>query len=315
MATIRTRAVVLAVVCLLALAGCAGLGADDAGDREETLDAGDEPPGADETEEANGGEDGERVETEGDGEFAAAAEDRALIRTGEVSLSVDSFAEASEAVRDAAETRDGYVSDSDERLHREERGNWTEGTLVVRVPAGEFDALLADVGEAGIVVDSSTESEDVTEELVDLEARVETKAAQRDRLTELYGEANETEEVLAIESELSDVQTEIERLEARQQSLEERVAYSTVVVHLAEPEPSHPEDPVEERAWYDTGVLAAFLASVEGVVTVLRAAVVGSAYLAPYLLAFGVPLAGVALVLRRREGAPDEPADGSGEEQ
>jgi hypothetical protein len=137
------------------------------------------------------------------------------------------------------------------------------------------------------VVESSTSTQDVTEQVVDLQARLENLRAERERLRELYQRANDTEDVLAVERRLSEVQTEIERTEARLQSLERRVAYSTITVEMREPRPDRPAP----DQWYDTPVLAAFLDSVHGVGVVLRAVVVGFAYAAPYLLVFLTPFA------------------------
>jgi hypothetical protein len=121
--------------------------------------------------------------------------------------------------------------------------------------------------------------------VVDLQARLENLRAERDRLRTLYERANTTEDVLAVEERLSDVQTEIERTEAGLQNLERQVAYSTITVHLSEPRPDRPAP----DQWYDTPVIAAFLESVEGVGVALRALVVAGAYAAPYLLVFLTP--------------------------
>jgi hypothetical protein len=133
--------------------------------------------------------------------------------------------------------------------------------------------------------------------LVDIEARLENLRAEREQLRALYERANTTEDVLAVQRELSDVQQEIERLEARQQSLQDQVAYSTLTVRLEEPRPT-PGRVAPDR-WYDTPVLSAFLESVDGAVVALRAAVVGFAFALPYLVVFGIPLAAVGIGVRR----------------
>ncbi|PSP65703.1 DUF4349 domain-containing protein [Halobacteriales archaeon QH_8_64_26] len=127
-----------------------------------------------------------------------------------------------------------------------------------------------------------------------------SSSRERERLRGLYAQANDTEALLAIQERLSEVQSRIERLEARRQSLRRQVALSTIVIDLAEPL-AGPDD--RSREWYDTGVLAAVLDSLGGVLMVLRAIVVGLAYVLPYLLVFGVPIAVLAYLLRyRRRG-------------
>jgi hypothetical protein len=223
---------------------------------------------------------------------------RELIRTGEVRLRVDDFDAAEANLTAAVEARGGYVSDTSQEVRGYDNRTWTAGRLVLRVPNENFSAFFEQVKAEGEVQHSETGTEDVTDRVVDLEARLTNLRAERDRLRTLYDRANETEDVLAVGRELSDTQEEIERLEAQLRTLEGRVAYSTVTVHLTEPEPEYQRP--ERAAWYDTSAVTAFLESVDGVVTVARAAFVGAAYAAPYVLVFGLPLAGAAVIIRRR---------------
>jgi hypothetical protein len=227
-----------------------------------------------------------------------AIEQRQVIYTGNVVLQIDDFASARRNLTEATRARGGFVSDARARLHDTEGTTYRTGVVVLRVPRENFSAMMARVEAGGTVINSETSSEDVTDQLVDIEARLESLRTQRDRLRELYASANDTEAVLAVERRLSEVQTEIERLEARQQALERQVAYSTITVELREERP----EPTVER-WYDVGVVGAFFASIDGVGTTLRAVSVGFAYALPYLFVFGAPVGAVAVVWRRRRNA------------
>lgn len=168
--------------------------------------------------------------------------------------------------------------------------------------------MMSTARTVGTVLDASRDTRDVTDQLVDINARLRNLRARRDRLRGLYRNASDTDAVLDVEERLSEVQTEIERLEARKKSLQRQVALSTITVELREPTPD--PDPVEREQWYDTGIPAAFLESVDGVVVVARALVVGAAYALPYLLVFGVPLvAAVGIVRRRRAESAGNDAD------
>ena len=283
----RNRSIAVVFVLLVLLAGCGGsAGGAQAGggDAATVAEAGAEAERA-----ADGGDAGARGEggdTSGqsDGSLAAG---RSIIRTGEVRLRVENFEAARANLTAAVEARGGYVSGSTQRVHDSGDEAWTSGRVVLRVPAENFSGAMTAVESEGRVVESSTSTQDVTEQVVDLQARLENLRTERERLRELYARANDTEDVLAVERRLSEVQTEIERTEARLQSLERRVAYSTITVEMREPRPDRPAP----DQWYDTPVLAAFLDSVQGVGVVLRAAVVGFAYAAPYLLVFLTPFA------------------------
>jgi hypothetical protein len=193
------------------------------------------------------------------------------------------------------ESQGGYVGESAQQVRGDDDATWTEGRVVLRVPAENFSTTMAAIEREGTVRASRTSTQDVTEQVVDLEARLENLRAERERLRTLYAEANDTEDVLAVERRLSEVQTEIERTEAELQNIQRRVAYSTITVELTEP---RPDRPAPDR-WYDTPVVAAFLESVEGVGVVLRATVVAAAFVAPYLLVFLTPFAVVGGLLYR----------------
>jgi cell division septum initiation protein DivIVA len=289
----RRRLAALLLVTLVVLSGCSA-GAGDAGSGasvavEETADAS-------RAGDAGGGDGGDGGGAAANGD-AAIATDRSVIRTGEVRLRVDDFEAAKANLTTVIEAQDGYVSDSARRVHDRDDAAWTSGRVVLRVRAENFSATMAAVEAEGRVLESRTSTEDVTEQVIDLEARLENLRAERERLRTLYDRANSTEDVLAVERRLSDVQTEIERTEARLENLERRVAYSTITVELSEP---RPDRPAPDR-WYDTPVVAAFLDSVGGVGVALRALIVAGAYAAPYLLVVMTPfVAGGALLYRFR---------------
>lgn len=299
---VRRHALATVLVALLLLtAGCSGVGDSGAGDSGGDA-APQEAAQAEDYSSADGGSGNEPVEESGDVSSdtrKGVAVDRAMIRTGSVAVVVDDYGTASDEVRGVADTYDGFVTDSTRRTAEKYNETWTRGHVTIRVPTDHFGAAYRDVQEVGEVRKASRDSKDVTDQLVDIEARLKNLRAERDRLRTLYEEANETEDVLRVQRELSRVQEQIERLEARQRQLKDQVAYATITVTIAEEEPEPPEED-EPAAWYETGLLTAFLDSVSGVATTLRALAVGVAYVAPYLLAFGGPIAGAVYVARKR---------------
>ena len=299
----HTRSVaVIALAFLVVLAGCGGLGGSAGGGADGGsvnassggLNGGSGAESAGATAAASGGGDAGAADAETGNQQALQA-NRAIIKTAHVRLEVESFDTARENITTATRRLGGYVGASSEST-RGENGNRTAGQVVLRVPSRNFSTLYDQVQATGTVLSATTNTSDVTEQLVDLEARLENLRAQRQRLRDLYENASDTEAVLAVQERLSNTQSEIERLEARLQSLENRIALSTITVELTEPA----DDPIATGAWYDVDVIDAFVDSIGGVVTTLRAAVVALAYLAPYLLVFGVPLLLGYLVYRRR---------------
>ena len=290
----HTRAVTaLALVVLVVLAGCSGGGG--AGGGGEVASNGGGAGAADGG--GAGGNGGVSDEQAGSGQVGSgeALQARPVrIKTGRAQLEVTNVSTASENLTRATRRLGGYVSASSATTQEIDGTNRTTGQLVLRVPRRNFSALFGRVKAAGIVQNSDSNTTDVSGQLVDLRARLNNSRAQRDRLRNLYANASDTQATLEVQKRLSTVQSRIERLEGQLQSLRGQMAYSTITVELAE---SVPEQPNEQ--WYDVGVLGAFLSSVGGVVTALRALVVGLAYLAPYLLVFGLPLSAVGYAAYR----------------
>ena len=280
-----------------------GGGGDAAVERTVVAEATQTPMATPAPEAETGGGDGGA----GGGERAAVGESEvvlqreAIIRTGQVRLEVESYDGAVRNLSMAIRDRGGYISDSQEELHRIDNKTWTTGRLVLRVPRQNFSSMMDRVQREGTVLEAQTNSQDVTDQLVDIRARLDNLRAQRDQLRELYQRANTTEDILAVQRRLTDVQTEIERLEARQKTLRQRVAYSTITVYLQEPRPE--PDPPDVDRWYDTPMVEAFLESVNGVVVTVRALGVFLAYALPYIVVFALPLVVIGGVYwRRRNG-------------
>jgi len=294
----RRAIVVVAVVLMVGLAGCSGLSGPDDGGPDAAAPGADGDMARDDGGASGGNGNGNGAASAEQGVEPLKTQQRQLIRTGTVRLRVNDTETASETIRNMTTDRGGFVTARNRQLRERHNETWTTERVVLRVPSDTFESTVADVQALGAVRNVETSTDDVTEQLVDIEARLSNRRAERDRLRDLYRDANETEDVLAIQRELANVQGEIERLEAKQQALERDVAYATLTIHLEEQPPAGPQ-PEPEAAWYETGLAAAFLDSVDGVATTGRAIAVGIAYVAPYLVVFGTPLVGVVAAWRR----------------
>lgn len=307
----RTTTVLLLVI-IVVLAGCSGAGGDggnagggDGGEPGATFAGGDGGAGGNDG--SGGGNDGGNdggdaamgVTTGVAHEQSAIQLQRQLILTGEIRLRVEDFEEAQSNLTTLAESHGGFVSDSTQEVSERDNQTQTQGTVVIRVPRENFTALFQNAQAVGTVQQATRQSEDVTDKLVDLEARLENLRAERDRLRTLYERANTTEDILEVQERLSEVQGDIESLEARIRSLRNQVAYSTITVHMQEPRPDDPF--AQQHHWWEISLVQAFLQSVDGVVTTLRALAVGIAFALPYVLVFVAPVAGGALLYRRRK--------------
>lgn len=159
-----------------------------------------------------------------------------IIREATVEVEVDDCQESVEDLRRIAADVEGFVSSA--RDHAEEGSDRHSARVVMRIPASRFDAVLEEVADLSLEVHSQTvTSADVTEEYVDLEARLRVKRNLEERYLQILSGAANTSEALEVEGALATVREDIERIEGRRQFLRNRADMSTVTIELNEPEP------------------------------------------------------------------------------
>ncbi len=155
--------------------------------------------------------------------------ERMIVRSGDMSLVVEDVASTMEQIDTLAGNYDGYVVSSNSWQERER----TMGTITIRVLAEYFDeAIRALRGMAVEVTQESTTARDVTEEYVDLEARLHNLEASEAQLLVLMEKAGDVSEILSVQRELTRTRGEIEQTKGRMQYLEESSSTSLIQVRL-----------------------------------------------------------------------------------
>jgi len=172
---------------------------------------------------------------------AAGAEERMLIRTAQLSITVKDTVEAVQGAKAVVEGLGGYVTSS--QVYKQ--GERLYATMVLRVPAERFDDALAQIKALAVEVErESTQGEDVTEEYVDLQARLRnlelTEKELQQLLTEVRERTQKAEDVLAVYRELTEIRGQIEQLKGRMQYLERRGGFATLELSIAPPVLSTP---------------------------------------------------------------------------
>jgi uncharacterized protein DUF4349 len=200
---------------------------------------------------------------------------RLIIRTGQASIEVDSLEPAMAELRHIVQRAGGFVADA----AVQSGGNQLRSaTLELKVPAPRFDELTQGLEPLGKLQFVNVSAEDVSEEFVDLTARVANGRRLEDRLIELLRtRTGKLQDVLSVERELARVREEIERMEGRLRFLKTSAQLSTLSVNLHEPAPivaSHPGRSVIgeafKTAWRNfVGVLAGAIASLGFVVPIV----------------------------------------------
>jgi uncharacterized protein DUF4349 len=197
---------------------------------------------------------------------------RLIIRSGQASIEVDSLEPSILELRRIVQRAGGFVADVSVQSGRNQLRT---ATLQLKVPASRFDDLTDWLEPLGRLQFVNVGAQDVSEEFVDLTARVANGHRLEDRLVELLRtRTGKLQDVLSVERELARVREEIERMEGRMRFLKANAQLSTLSVSLYEPAPlvaSHPGQRVIteafKTAWRNfVGLLAGGIASLGFVV-------------------------------------------------
>jgi hypothetical protein len=211
-----------------------------------------------------------------------------IVRTAEMTLVLppDTFDERFASAQAVAELHGGFVQTS--------TGRERSGTLVMRVPSGQFAIAMRDLRALGDVEVQTVRGEDVTAQYVDLQARLRIARARRDVLLDLMAKAVSIEQTIRVQNALDDTQLRIEELQGTIGLLEDRTSFATIRVQLHE-EGVEPEVEVKNPS-----VTGAWDRAIAGFFGVVAGVIVGLGYLLPILAIGAVAWFAVRWVRRRR---------------
>ena len=174
------------------------------------------------------GQDGAGASTSGETGSLQVQSGRQLIVEGWIGLEVDEIDAVVRQVETVATQRGGWVESTD--ILGE--AGYRTASINVRIPAERFDNAMETLRGLGRVSDEGVSSTDVTDRLIDNEARMNAWRTQEDRLIILLENAATVEDVIDIERRISEVRADIETVAATQRNLSNRVAASLIRVNL-----------------------------------------------------------------------------------
>ena len=155
-----------------------------------------------------------------------------IVQTASLNILATNYDEASAAIEKLAAAHDGYVEKLDAKA---QTGNARELSAALRIPTKQLDGFLADVRKLGHVEEETRSNEEVSDQYVDLQARLKSARATEQRLIELLGtRTGKLDDVLEAERELARIRGEIEGMQGQSAILVHRVNYATVQVELSE---------------------------------------------------------------------------------
>lgn len=302
----RRKATLTAIglVTALALAGCGGMTEDNASTAQDApaRDAAGAGPGAPEAA-------AEAPPADTPVEFRL--DERAIIYTGSITLRVENVDTAAGQATSIATAAGGFVG-ADERTSNNRR---SRATLELRVPAPKFNTIVDDLAGIGEQEQRDINAQDVTEEVLDLDARLASQRARVESGRRLLAEADSLTELVMLEQELAKREADLASLEAKKRKMSDLTTLSTITVVLLGPEAVRDSG---EKLGFVQGLKAGwetFVSSMVVLVTVLGAVL-------PWLIVLGLPVVAWVVLARRARrrrgprgpiaGGPGRPVPGGG---
>ena len=262
----------VAAVLLVALTGCSGGSSSSESSSGGNVDSKDSVPAV-----------------SGD---ATVQQPREIVRNADMGIRVDDVRASVGGISAITQSVQGRVSNQSLEAY----GAGAESaSMTLRIPAASLDDSLARIGALGTVTSLYISTEDVTAQGIDLDARIAALQTSVTRLQQLLAQAKSTDDLLAIEKELSARQAELDSLVAQRKALSESVALSMVTVQISPTSAASESLPPGFAAGLESGWNALRTA------TAALITVVG--FLLPFVLALiviGIPVLVITLVVRRR---------------
>jgi hypothetical protein len=298
------------LVAGLVLAGCGGDDDDSGADASQAFDQTAEEAAAEEPAELLAAGDG-AIATQAPEQGGSDASDpggfdlgivgRDVIVEMHVLMSSDDIARSVASITASAAQLGGGIASSNVDYGDPSASDGPSGhaVLVVKVPPDQVDRLVSGLETTGSVRSIEQSAQDVTEQLVDLDVRIDNARESVVNVRSLMDQATALTDLVTLESELTRRQTELEQLEAQQRNLGERVALATVTVEVLPtddvPAADDGSDTLGDAVGDGWRAFATFLFAIVYLVAILL----------PFLLVGLVVLAVIGWIVRRRRTAEE----------
>jgi hypothetical protein len=220
---------------------------------------------------------------------------RSMIFTGTVTVRVTDVERAAADASSLATAAGGFVGGDDRTSAKDQ----SQARMTLRVPSARFSSVVDSVAKLGKEESRQLSTEDVTDQVTDVDARIATGQASVDRVRDLLAKAASISEIVSLESELSRREADLESLKSRKRKLDDQTTLSTITAVLLGPDAAAKPAPKKHETGFLAGLKSgwhSFAASMGVLATVVGA-------LLPWLVALAVPVA-VALWWARRTRRP-----------
>ncbi|MBD5529511.1 MAG: DUF4349 domain-containing protein [Lachnospiraceae bacterium] len=239
----------------------------------------------------------EALEAKTDGSESPEVADtsRKLIKNVDLEVETEEFDDLLTTIEQKTEALAGYIEESYTYNGSAYRGRSTRNaSLTIRIPAGKLNTFLSEVAEVSNVISRNERVTDVTLQYVDMESHKKALVAEQDRLLELLEQAENIEDIISIESRLSEVRYQIESMESQLRTMDNQVSYSTINLSIEEVKQL---TPVKEQSVGEK-IATGFWKNLTRVGAGILNFVIGLIISIPYVLLWGIIIAIVVFIIR-----------------
>lgn len=284
------------VAAVLLLSGCS---ADSGSTKSATGDRAAAPavaaPGGGQPAAADGKAPADAKQSGGGAAQAPAVDPKYIEYKAQLSLEVKDVGRTVTAATDAVQAAGGYVGSQSVSAG--------DAQLTLKVPSAGHQRMLDQLAALGTrTLRLTSQAEDLTQQMVDVDSRVKTQQASVDRVRALMADAKTLAEVVSLESELSRREADLESLKRQQQELSARTSFSTITLELHTERAPAPEPAAKKRTGLAASVGHAAAGGWHVLVLLVQGLLVALAAVAPFLLV-AVPVGVLVRVLLRRRAA------------
>ncbi len=220
---------------------------------------------------------------------------RKLIKTVSMDVETEEYDVLLPKINARIEELGGYIENLEENQDRYGyQGRIRYASITARIPKEQLDAFVTEVAKESNVLNRQERVEDVTLTYVDLESHKKVLLAERERLMELLAKAETMEDIIAVESRLSEVRYQLESMESQLRIFDNQIDYSTVHINVSEVERLTPI--AEESAW--ERIVAGFAESVYNIGYGIKDAGIRFLIAVPYWIAWGLAILFCILLLK-----------------
>ncbi|MGL5676925.1 MAG: DUF4349 domain-containing protein [Cellulosilyticaceae bacterium] len=222
---------------------------------------------------------------------------RKIIKTGQMDIETKTFDKTMAEIMKQLEVLGGFIQTANTQGYE---GSNRSATLTLRIPNAQFDKFMNDTERYGNVLSKTIEGQDVTDQYMDTEMRLNALQIQATRLEELMAQSGDLEDLFTIGQELGRVTYEIESLKGSLKKYDSLIDYSTITVYVAEAREYSKPDPITfgEKIKQQLGD------SMDAVTSILKGLVLFFVGLTPFLIILipiGIVVGVIIKVIRKRD--------------